>query len=85
MQDDPELPFEVRKSDEEEGVYIVEGPRIEKMLGYTNLESEKGFDFFQKFLRDNGILTQESHHSHLNLQHRLLRHLKLESLSRSQF
>ena len=58
MQDDPELPFEVRKSDEEEGVYIVEGPRIEKMLGYTNLESEKGFDFFQKFLRDNGILTQ---------------------------
>ena len=58
MQDDPELPFEVRKSDEEEGVYIVEGPRIEKMLGYTNLESEKGFDFFQKFLRDNGILAQ---------------------------
>ena len=56
--DDPELPFEVRKSDEEEGVYIVEGPRIEKMLGYTNLESEKGFDFFQKFLRDNGILKQ---------------------------
>ena len=58
MQDDPELPFEVRKSDEEEGVYIVEGPRIEKMLGYTNLESEKGFDFFQKFLKDNGILAQ---------------------------
>lgn len=56
--DDPELPFEVRKSDEEEGVYIVEGPRIEKMLGYTNLESEKDFDFFQKFLRDNGILKQ---------------------------
>ena len=56
MQDDPELPFEVRKSDEEEGVYIVEGPRIEKMLGYTNLESEKGFDFFQKFLKNTGIL-----------------------------
>ena len=59
MQDDPELPFEVRKSDEEEGVYIVEGPRIEKMLGYTNLESEKGFDFFQKFfyrMNDNCIL-----------------------------
>ena len=26
------------------------------MLGYTNLESEKGFAFFQKFLKDNGIL-----------------------------
>jgi len=29
---------------------------IEKMLGYTNLESEKGFSFFQKFLKDNNIL-----------------------------
>ncbi|MBO4899535.1 MAG: GTPase ObgE [Lachnospiraceae bacterium] len=38
--------------------YVVEGPRIEKMLGYTNLESEKGFVFFQKFLKDNGILDQ---------------------------
>ena len=28
------------------------------MLGYTNLESEKGFDFFQKFLKVNGILTE---------------------------
>lgn len=58
MQDDPELPFGVRKSEDEEGVYLVEGPRIEKMLGYTNLESEKGFDFFQKFLKDNGILKE---------------------------
>ena len=40
------------KSDEEDGVFIVEGPRIEKMLGYTNLDSEKGFAFFQKFLKD---------------------------------
>lgn len=38
--------------------YVVEGPRIEKMLGYTNLESEKGFTFFQNFLKDNGILEQ---------------------------
>jgi GTP-binding protein len=38
--------------------YVVEGPRIEKMLGYTNLESEKGFEFFQKFLKDNGILEE---------------------------
>ncbi len=54
--DDPELPFEVKKSDKEEGLFIVEGPRIERMLGYTNLESEKGFAFFQKFLKENGIL-----------------------------
>ena len=44
--------------DEEEDAYVVEGPRIEKMLSYTNLESEKGFKFFQDFLKDNGILEQ---------------------------
>ena len=44
--------------DEEDDMYIVEGPRIEKMLGYTNLESEKGFEFFQKFLKDNGVLEE---------------------------
>ena len=48
-------PFTV-EYDEEEDKYVVEGPRIERMLGYTNLESEKGFEFFQKFLKDNGIL-----------------------------
>ena len=41
-----------------ENEYVVEGPRIEKMLGYTNLESEKGFRFFQNFLKDTGILQQ---------------------------
>ena len=44
--------------DEKEDAYVVEGPRIEKMLSYTNLESEKGFKFFQDFLKDNGILEQ---------------------------
>ena len=44
--------------DEEEQEYVVEGPRIEKMLGYTNLESQKGFAFFQKFLKDTGILKE---------------------------
>lgn len=44
--------------DEEEHEYVVEGPRIEKMLGYTNLESEKGFTFFQNFLKDTGILEE---------------------------
>lgn len=44
--------------DEKEQAYIVEGPRIEKMLGYTNLDSEKGFRFFQEFLKKNGILKE---------------------------
>lgn len=44
--------------DEEEDEYVVEGPRIEKMLGYTNLDSEKGFTFFQNFLKDTGILME---------------------------
>ncbi len=50
-------PFTVEYN-ESEAVYVVEGPRIEKMLGYTNLESEKGFAFFQNFLKDTGILQQ---------------------------
>lgn len=50
-------PFSV-EYDEENDEYVVEGPRIEKMLGYTNLESEKGFTFFQKFLKENGILEE---------------------------
>ncbi len=44
--------------DEEKSEYVVEGPRIEKMLGYTNLDSERGFTFFQNFLKENGILEQ---------------------------
>ena len=43
---------------EEDHVYVVEGPKIEKMLGYTNIDSEKGFLFFQKFLREQGILEE---------------------------
>ena len=50
-------PFSVTY-DEEEDEYVVEGPRIEKMLGYTNLDSEKGFTFFQNFLKETGILEQ---------------------------
>ena len=55
--DNPDLPFEVSYN-EEDDVYVIEGPRIERMRGYTNLESEKGFEFFQKFLKTNGILDQ---------------------------
>ncbi len=51
---DQNLPYTVEKG--EDGAFVVEGPRIEKMLGYTNLESEKGFQFFQNFLKENGIL-----------------------------
>ena len=40
----------------EEGLYTVEGPKVERMLGYTNLESERGFDFFQKFMKENGVI-----------------------------
>jgi len=60
---DPEIlaigddPFTV-EYDEEADEYVVEGPKIEKMLGYTNLESEKGFVFFQKFLKETGILDE---------------------------
>ena len=46
--------FNVR-FDPRDDVYVVEGPLVEKMLGYTNLESEKGFVFFQKFIREKGI------------------------------
>ena len=49
------LPYTVEQKD---GMYVVEGPKIEKMLGYTNLDSEKGFAFFQKFLKDTGILDE---------------------------
>ena len=54
---DSDDPFTVIYDDEADE-YVVEGPKIEKMLGYTNLESEKGFVFFQNFLKDNGILEQ---------------------------
>ncbi|MDF2944672.1 MAG: obg [Herbinix sp.] len=47
-------PYEAWKEDEH--LFAVEGPRIERMLGYTNLESERGFAFFQNFLKEGGIL-----------------------------
>ena len=50
-----ELPYTVTKEDD---MYVIEGPKIEKMLGYTNLDSEKGFAFFQRFLKETGILDE---------------------------
>ena len=49
-------PYEI--TIDSDGAYVVEGPKIEKMLGYTNMDSEKGFLFFQKFLREQGILKE---------------------------
>ncbi len=53
---DKDVAYSVEK--EEEGVYLVSGPRIDRMLGYTNLESEKGFNFFQNFMKDSGIIKE---------------------------
>ena len=52
------LPYTVTKAEDDPHVFVVEGPKIEKMLGYTNLDSEKGFAFFQRFLKDEGILDE---------------------------
>ena len=49
-----ELPISITR--EGEGLYAVEGARIDKMLGYTNLESEKGFNFFQNYMKEQGII-----------------------------
>ena len=51
-----DLPYTIEI--DEDGSYVVEGPKIEKMLGYTNIESEKGFLFFQNFLKEQGILDE---------------------------
>ena len=52
------LPYTVERDKDDPHIFVVEGPKIEKMLGYTNLDSEKGFAFFQKFLKDGGILDE---------------------------
>ena len=56
LMDNPNEAFSVEK--DETGTYLVYGPRVDRMLGYTNLESEKGFSFFQRFLRQTGILDE---------------------------
>ena len=54
--DNPDEPFYVSK--EKDGVFCVTGPRVERMLGYTNIESEKGFLFFQQFMEKNHIIKE---------------------------
>lgn len=40
----------------EEDVYVVRGVGVEKMIGYTNIDTEKGFAFFQRYLKEKGII-----------------------------
>lgn len=49
-----EEPFTIEVFDG--NIYVVTGKGIEKMMGYTNLDTEKGFNFFQKYLREKGII-----------------------------
>ena len=56
--DDPKESYTVEASKEDPHVFFVYGPRIDRMLGYTNLEAEKGFQFFQKYLKETGILDE---------------------------
>ena len=49
-------PYTITRADD--AAFVVEGPKIDKMLGYTNIESEKGFLFFQKFMKEQGILKE---------------------------
>ena len=56
--DDPKESYTVTVSDEDPHTFLVFGPRIDRMLGYTNLEAEKGFQFFQKYLKETGILDE---------------------------
>ncbi len=41
---------------DDENVYVVEGNGVERMLGFTNLETEKGYAYFQKYMRQTGII-----------------------------
>jgi GTP-binding protein len=49
-------PFTVKSP--KPGYFLVEGVGVEKMVGYTNLDAEAGMAFFQKYLRDKGIIEE---------------------------
>ncbi len=49
-----EEPFTIEQPSEH--YFVVEGVGVEKMIGYTNIETEKGFAFFQRYLREKGII-----------------------------
>lgn len=54
IEPEPE-PFRVSKTDK---VFEVTGTGIDRMLGYTNLDTEAGFAFFQRYMRDRGIIAR---------------------------
>lgn len=47
-------PFTIEKIDN--NYYYVSGVGVEKMIGYTSIDTERGFAFFQKYLREKGII-----------------------------
>ena len=47
--------IEIETNRDGEKVYAVEGPKVERMLNYTNLASEKGFRYFTQWLKKSGI------------------------------
>lgn len=47
-------PFTIEVYDDD--YYVVTGVGVEKMIGYTNIDTEKGFAFFQRYLREKGII-----------------------------
>ena len=47
-------PFTIEVYDD--NYYVVTGTGVEKMIGYTNIDTEKGFAFFQRYLREKGII-----------------------------
>ena len=49
-------PYTITRADD--AAFVVEGPKLEKMLGYTNIENERGFLFFQNFMKEQGILAE---------------------------
>ena len=51
-----QLEIEYKRLDQ--NTFSVEGPKIEKMLGYTNIQVEKGFEFFQRFMEEQGVIKQ---------------------------
>lgn len=47
-------PFTIEK--DEDGVYCVSGPLTRKLMSSINLSDRQSFDYFQRMLRDKGIL-----------------------------
>ena len=55
-----DLPYTITVEADRNGEtqYVVEGPKIDRMLSYTNLEKKKGFRYFTQFLRKSGIIAE---------------------------